>query len=272
MEVISQSNSIGAEIRGIDLSTNLSDAEFEQVNQAFLDYQIIFFRDQLLSHQQYCDFASRFGPLKDYLFVDGIDGYPFITEIVKTKTDTEGFGCFWHSDSTYLALPPKATMLYAQQLPPRGGDTLFSDMYAVYRDLSDGMKKLLTPLNAVNSANVFSRNEDIYDEVKSKNSDKIDQQAIHPVVRTHDETGKQSIFVNSIHTLYLDGMTREESAPILDYLYDRVQTPEYTFRLRWEPNTLAIWDNRCTQHYAINDYHGHRRVMHRIIVEGGCPQ
>ena len=272
MEVIPQSNSIGAEIRGVDLSESPTDAEFKQINQAFLDYQIIYFRDQNLSHQQYNDFASRFGPLKDYLFADGIDGFPFITEIVKTETETESFGSFWHSDSTYLELPPKATLLYARQVPPKGGDTLFSDMYAAYDDLSDGMKNMLASLNAVNSASLFSRDEDIYEAVKSKNSDKINQQAIHPVIRTHDETGRKSVYVNGIHTLCLEGMTPQESMPILSYLYDQVPKPEYTFRLHWQEDTLAIWDNRCAQHYAVNDYHGYRRVMHRIIVEGERPQ
>jgi taurine dioxygenase len=272
VEVIPQSNSIGAEIRGINLSENLDDAVFEHINQAFLDYQIIFFRHQKLSHQQYNDFASRFGPLKDYLFANGIDGFPFITEIVKTETETESFGSFWHSDSTYLELPPKATMLYARQVPPKGGDTLFSDMYAVYEGLSDGMKKMLATLKAVNSASVFSRDENIYEAVKSKNSDKKDQQAIHPVIRTHDETGRKSVYVNGIHTLCFDGMTAEESMPILGYLYNQVARPEYSFRLHWQENTLAIWDNRCTQHFAVNDYHGYRRVMHRIIVEGESPK
>jgi taurine dioxygenase len=272
VEVIPQSNTIGAEIRGVDLSENLTDTVFKQINQAFLDYQIIFFRDQDLSLQQYNDFASRFGPLKDYLFADGIDGFPFITEIVKTETETESFGSFWHSDSTYLQLPPKATMLYARQVPPKGGDTLFSDMNAAYEDLSNGMKEMLAPLKAVNSASVFSRDEDIYEAVKSKNSDKKDQQAIHPVIRTHDETGRKSIYVNGIHTLRLEGMTPKESIPILSYLYDQVSRPEYSYRLHWQENTLAIWDNRCTQHYAVNDYHGYRRVMHRIIVEGECPR
>ena len=272
MEVIPQSSALGAEIRGIDLSVNLTDVLFEQVNKAFLDYQIIFFRDQKLSHQQYNDFASRFGPLKDYLFADGIDGFPFITEIVKTETETESFGSFWHSDSTYLELPPKVTMLYARQVPPKGGDTLFSDMYAAYRDLSDGFKKVLEPLNAVNSASVFSRDEDIYEEIKSKNSDKKNQQAIHPVIRTHDETGRKSVYVNGIHTLCIESMSPEESLPILSHLYQQVSRPEYTFRLHWEENTLAMWDNRCTQHFAINDYHGYRRVMHRIIVEGERPR
>jgi len=272
VEIIPQSSTIGAEVRGLDLSVELSDQQCQQVNQTFLDYQIIFFRDQDLSSQQYNDFALRFGPLKDYLFADGVDGFPFITEIVKTETETESFGSFWHSDSAYMELPPKITMLYARQIPAQGGDTLFADMYAAYDELSPGLKVTLESLNAVNSASVVPRDEDIYEAVKSKNSDKHDQFAIHPVIRSHDETGKKSLYVNSIHTLGFEGMTREESLPLLSYLYEQVTRPEYSFRLRWAKNTLAMWDNRCTQHFALNDYHGHRRVMHRIIVEGGYPK
>jgi len=271
VEVIPQSSIIGAEIRGIDLS-NLSATGHDRINQALLDHQVIFFRDQVLSHRQFCDFAERFGPLQDYLFADGVDGYPYITEIVKTESETESFGDFWHSDSTYLERPPKITLLYARQLPPRGGDTLFADTYAAYEDLSDGLQACLGELNAINSASVVPRDENIYAEVKSRNSDKKDQQAIHPVIRSHDETGRKSLFVNSIHTLAFEGMTRRESLPLLHYLCARVEQPEYSFRLRWHENTLALWDNRCTQHYALNDYHGFRRVMHRIIVEGERPR
>jgi taurine dioxygenase len=272
VEVIPQTSTLGAEIRGVDLSQSLSDSLFADINQAFLDYQVIYFPEQKLTHQQYYNFAECFGPLRDYMFADGIDGFPYITEIVKTETETESFGSFWHSDSAYLDLPPKITMLYARQVPPKGGDTLFSDMYAAYQDLSEGMKAALDQLKAVNSASVVPRGEDIYEAVKSKNSNQYTQQAIHPVIRTHDETGRKSIYVNHIHTLEIEGMTREESMPILNYLYDLVQKPEYSFRLNWEVDTLTMWDNRCTQHYALNDYHGHRRVMHRIIVEGEQPR
>ena len=272
MQVIPQSSSIGAEVRGLDLAAELSDAQFEQVNQTFLDYQIIFFREQKLSSQQYNDFAQRFGRLKDYMFANGIDGFPFITEIVKTETERESFGSFWHSDSAYTELPPKITMLYARQIPPRGGDTLFADMYAAYDDLSTGLKASLESLQAINSASVVPRDEDIYQEVKSKNSAQRDQFAIHPVIRRHDETGRKALYVNGIHTLSFEGMTRAESLPLLAYLYQQVTRPEYSFRLRWQQDTLAMWDNRCTQHYALNDYHGYRRVMHRIIVEGERPR
>ena len=271
MEAIPQSSTLGAEILGVDLSAELSDSQIETINQAFLEYQVIYFRNQHLTPDQYCNFASRFGPLKEYMFAEGVDGHPYITEIIKTESETESFGSFWHSDSVYLEIPPKITMLYARQVPARGGDTLFADVYAAFDGLSDGLKSQLESLLAVNSASVVSRDEDIYEAVKSKNADKKNQQAVHPVIRTHDETGKKAIYVNSIHTLRFDGMSRDESLPLLNYLYEQVQRPEYCYRLNWEANTLAMWDNRCTQHYALNDYHGYRREMHRIIVEGGRP-
>ncbi len=272
MEVIPQSSCLGAEVRGVDLSKPLDAATQDAINQAFLEHQVIFFRGQQLSPQDYCDFAGGFGPLQDYLFADGMDGFPFITEIIKTETETESFGSFWHSDSAYLERPPKITMLYAREVPPHGGDTLFADMYAVYENLSEGLKATLALLRAVNSASVVPRDEDIYAEVKSKNSELRDRQAIHPVIRTHDETGRKALYVNGIHTLGFDGMTREESLPLLGFLCQQVTRPEYSFRLRWEPDTLAMWDNRCTQHYALNDYHGYRRVMHRLIVGGEPPR
>jgi taurine dioxygenase len=224
-----------------------------------------------LTPQQYNDFAEGFGPLQDYMFVEGPGGLPYITEIVKTETETESFGSFWHSDSAYLERPPKITMLYARQVPARGGDTQFADTYALHDDLSDGLKRTLASLKAVNSASVVPRDEDVYQEVRSRNADQHEKSATHPVIRTHGETGRKAVYVNSIHTLAFEGMTRDESLPLLEYLYALVSRPEYGFRLRWEANTLAMWDNRCTQHYALNDYHGYRRVMHRIIVEGEKP-
>jgi len=272
VEIIPQSSVIGAEIRGLNLSAGLDDDSFAQLNQALLDYQVLLFREQKLSAQQYNDFARRFGRLKDYLFAEGMEGFPYITEIVKTETETEGFGSFWHSDSAYTERPPKITMLYAREVPPRGGDTLFADMYAIYDDLSAGLKSTLGSLRAINSASAVARDEDIYQAVKSKNSAKSSQFAIHPVIRRHDETGRKAVYVNGIHTLNFEGLTRAESLPLLEYLFRQVTRPEYSLRLRWQADTLALWDNRCTQHYALNDYHGYRRVMHRIIVEGPVPQ
>jgi taurine dioxygenase len=150
VEIIPQGSSFGAEICGLDLSQPLDDEGFEGLNRAFLDYQVLFLRGQRMSPRQYQDLALRFGRLAEYLFADGLEGFPYITEIVKTEDETRGFGDFWHSDSTYLESPPKITMLYARQLPPRGGDTLFSNMYAVYDALSPGLRTLLESLVAVN--------------------------------------------------------------------------------------------------------------------------
>lgn len=272
MEIIPQSSVIGAEVRGLDLSASLDVDSFARLNQAFLDHQILFFRDQQLSAQQYNDFAATFGPLKDYLFAEGMDGFPYITEIIKTETETESFGSFWHSDSAYTERPPKITMLYAREVPARGGDTLFADMYTLYDDLSAGLKSTLASLRAINSASVVPRDEDIYQAVKSKNSVKSNQFAVHPVIRSHDESGRKALYVNGVHSLSFEGLSRAESLPLLEYLFRQVTRPEYSFRLRWQADTLAMWDNRCTQHYALNDYHGYRRVMHRIIVEGPVPR
>ena len=149
---------------------------------------------------------------------------------------------------------------------------MFADMYTLYDDLSAGLKSTLGSLRAINSASVVPRDEDIYQAVKSKNSAKSGQFAVHPVIRRHDETGRRAVYVNGIHTLGFEGLTRAESLPLLEYLFDQVSRPEYSFRLRWQADTVAMWDNRCTQHYALNDYHGFRRVMQRIIIEGPVPE
>ena len=272
MQVIPQNSVLGAEIRGLDLSQPLDEAAHERLNRAFLDHQVLFFRDQRLSPAQYTDFGASFGKLIDYMFVEGMAEFPYITEIIKTETETESFGSFWHSDSAYIERPPKITMLYARELPPRGGDTLFADTYALCDEMSDGMRATLETLRAVNSASVVSRDEDAYIETRSRNSAASNQSATHPVIRRHGETGRPAVYVNSIHTLGFEGMSRAESLPLLEYLYRLVERPERHFRLRWETDTLAMWDNRCTQHYALNDYHGYRRVMHRLIVEGERPR
>ena len=271
VEVIPQSSAIGAEIRGVDLSQPVSDSLYTEINDAFLANQVVFFRNQTLTPQNYLDFASRFGRPIEYMFDAGVDGYPMITKIVKTEDSAESFGSYWHSDSTYLERPPKATFLYAQQVPARGGDTLFIDMYGAFEQLSGGMKSLLESQQAIYTAALFSRNEFTYTGMKGRNSEQREVKAVHPVVRTHDETGRKSLYVNETHTLSFENMTREESLAILGYLYQHVKRPEFSFRLRWEVGTLTIWDNRCTQHYALNDYHGQRREMLRIIAEGGVP-
>ncbi len=268
---------LGAVIRGADLSQPLGQQRFAEIHDAFLKHLVIFLEDQELTPDQLLAFARRFGPIVNYPFVQDMDGHPGITEVIKTETDTLNFGGLWHSDTTYLPTPPLGSVLYARELPPRGGDTLFANMYLAYDALSDGMKTMLAPLRAVCTAalraqgNVNAR-ERLADQTgKSQNRDMLDMEADHPVIRTHPETGRKAIYVSSAHTSHFAGMTRAESAPILHFLFEHMSRPEFTCRYRWKVGALALWDNRCAQHYALNDYQGYRRLMHRVTIEGDTP-
>jgi taurine dioxygenase len=184
------------------------------------------------------------------------------------------FGGIWHSDTTYLELPPMGTMLVAREVPPVGGDTLFANQYLAYEALSDGMKKLLDGLCAVNSSAKANTTRTREDRIKSDPSRRPNDDFIaeHPVVRTHPETGRKALYVNVGHTVRFSGMTEEESAPLLDYLFRHQTRPEFTCRFAWRVGSLAFWDNRAAQHNPINDYHGYRRVMHRITLAGDKPR
>jgi taurine dioxygenase len=232
------------------------------------------FRDQSLEPAQFLYLARRFGEPVEYPFVKGLDGFPQITPVFKLEHEKVNFGGLWHSDTTYLERPPAATMLIARETPARGGDTLFANMYLAYETLSDGMRRMLDGLVAINSsakADVAKLRED-----RSKDSGNTETRqeyaAEHPVVRTHPETGRKALYVNGGHTLRFKDMSVEESAPLLSYLCQHMVRPEFTCRFRWEPGSIALWDNRCTQHNPVNDYHGHRRVMHRVTLAGNAPR
>lgn len=273
MDVIAQSGALGAEIRGVDLSRPVDEARGRKIQQAFLDHQVIFFRHQQLDPHTVLAVATRFGEPADYPFAEGLRECPLVTELVKAEHETINFGGEWHSDTTYLANPPKATVLYAKQVPDVGGDTIFADMYAGYERLSNGMKALLQPLRGINTAGLLPRvKRDGYAAMTGRNVDKLDMSAEHPVVRTHDETLRHALYINETHTERFSGMTRAESLPLIVQLTRQAVAPERCFRLRWQTGTLTVWDNRCTQHYAINDYYGHRRVMYRVIVQGEPPR
>ena len=194
--------------------------------------------------------------------------------MLKLAEERVNFGGIWHSDTAYLDVPPMASMLIAREVPPAGGDTLFANMYLAYEALSDGMKRLLEGLRGVNSsasADVSKTRED-----RLKDSARADARqeyvATHPVVRTHPETGRKALYVNVAHTVGIEGLAREESAGLLDYLFRHQIKPEFTCRFRWRPRSIALWDNRCVQHNAVNDYQGHRRLMHRITLAGDKPR
>jgi len=273
MKVRRIAGALGAEIGGVDLRSLTGD-QVAEIRAAWLEHLVIFFRDQPLSPAEYMAFAKRIGKPIEYPLMKGISGFPEIVEVKKLEDEKVNFGGVWHSDTAYLEVPPMASMLVAREVPPHGGDTLFANQYLAYETLSEGMKRLLDPLVGVNSsakADVTRTREERLktDAREGKASELV---AEHPVVRTHPETGRKALYVNFAHTVRFRGMTDAESAPILGYLFEHQIRPEFTCRFSWEVGSLALWDNRCAQHNPVNDYHGHRRVMHRITLAGDRPR
>jgi taurine dioxygenase len=260
---------LGAEILDVDLSKSFSK---EKIREAFLEHQVIFFRDQTLDPAQFMAFARAMGRPIEYPFVKGIAGFPEVIEVKKLEHERHNFGGIWHSDTAYLDEPPMGSMLLAREVPPHGGDTLFASQYLAYESLSAGMKTLLSGLKAVNASTKANVTRTREDRIKEQGGSGKEYEAEHPVIRTHPETGRKALYVNSGHTVRFAGMSDEESAPLLEFLFRHQVKPEFTCRFSWRVGSLALWDNRCTQHNPVNDYHGHRRVMHRITLAGDKPK
>ena len=257
---------VGAEIHGVDLSEPLDDTTVGRVHQALLDHCAIFFRDQDITPDDQLAFAKRWGDVHLHPHIKGLPERPEIFEIVKDVDDLHTLGGEWHTDQMFTETPVRATMLYAKEVPPQGGDTLFPNAYLAYDALSDGMKDMLDGLFTINTYNMKKKRAAA---MQVNDIDEVPVQAKHPLIRTHAETGRKAVYISYAGiTRRIDGMTEAESAPILGYLRRHVTRPEFTCRFHWAEGTLGIWDNRCVQHLAINDYHGHRRVMHRITVAG----
>jgi len=265
---------LGAEIHGINLASELDSGTVAAIRRAFLDHLVIFFRDQELPPERFLAFARRLGTPVEYPLVKGIDGYPEIIRVAKLEDETVNFGGIWHSDTTYLEAPPMGTMLVAREVPPIGGDTLFANMYLAYETLSGGMKRLLEELKGISTSVKADATRTREDRIKSDPTTQSRHEFVaeHPVVRTHPETGRKALYVNVAHTVRFAGMTEAESAPILGYLFQHQVRPEFTCRFAWRAGSLAFWDNRATQHNPVNDYHGYRRVMHRITLAGDRPR
>lgn len=263
--------SLGAEIRGVDLR-HIDDATVSQIHQAFLEHKVIFFRNQQdITPQEYLGFANKLGKPVEYPFVKGIDGYPEIIQVLKREHETTNFGGVWHCDTLYLDEPPKATMLLAREIPPFGGDTLFADQVAAYDALSDGLKTTLENLRGINTSAKADASKTREDRIKDSGTKAADLVSCHPAVRTHPETGKKNLYVNTAHTARFDGWTEAESVPLLNYLFAHQVKPEFTCRFRWEVGSIALWDNRQVLHNPINDYHGYKRSMLRITLAGDKP-
>ncbi|MGE0312179.1 MAG: TauD/TfdA dioxygenase family protein [Lautropia sp.] len=273
IEVVRVAGALGAELRGVDLREPLSDAQLGAIRRAWLEHLVVFFRDQPLTPSQFLAFARRIGEPVEYPFVKGLDGHPEIIEVKKLEHETSNFGGIWHSDTVYLERPPMASMLLARELPPFGGDTLFANMYLAFETLSEGLRKTLSTLVAVHSSAKADVSRTREDRIRTDGRDAPSRTYLseHPVVRTHPETGRKALYVNVAHTQRFVGWTEDESRALLEYLYQHQVRPEHTCRFVWQPGSIALWDNRCTLHNPVNDYHGHRRVMHRITLAGERP-
>ena len=274
LDVRPLASALGAEIFGVDLSRRLDEQTVQALREALLEHVVIFFRDQDLGPHQLLALAERFGEVGEYPFVKGLPECPLVLPVIKEPHERANFGGIWHSDTAYLERPALGTLLYAVETPPVGGDTMFANMYLAFEALSEGMQRLLEGLRAVNVASkpaVLRTREGMHGRAGTA-ADVEATSAIHPVVRTHPETGRKSLYVNVAHTLRFEHMTEEESAPLLAYLFAHQIRPEFTCRFRWRPGSLAFWDNRASLHYPLNDYHGHRRVMHRVTLLGDRPR
>jgi taurine dioxygenase len=271
------SGALGAEISGVDLSRDLDASVIGEIRRALVENCVIFFRDQHLTPEQHLAFGRRFGELQIHDFVEGMADNEQILEVRKEENETRNFGGGWHSDVSYLEKPALGSVLYAREVPAYGGDTMFANQYLAYETLSDGLKDMLGEMRAMHSAR---KSYGLYapraaDKSRSSMGIRFTAEAHaevdHPVVRTHVESGRKCLYVHGGFTTRFQDMTEEESAPLLDYLYEHAVRPEFTCRFRWEKGSIAFWDNRCVQHNAINDYHGQCRVMHRVTIEGERP-
>ena len=263
---------VGAEIAGVDLTTPPSDLELTEIHRVFGEYGVVFFRDQHLTPEQHIDFAHCFGDINVNRFFATVPGYPMIAEVRKEPEQERNIGNGWHTDHSYDEAPALGSMLYAREVPRTGGDTLFASMYAAYEALSDGLKSTLEGLKALHSSrHVFgaeaqARRGDLNGRLR--NAELATQDAVHPVVIRHPDTGRKALYVNPGFTVRFDRWTEEESRALLDYLYRHAVRPEFTCRFHWQEGSLALWDNRSTWHFALNDYQGERRLLHRITING----
>ena len=274
LEIKRIAGALGAEIHGIDLTRVPSAGIVTQIRAALLEHLVVFFRDQHLTVAQFLAFARAVGKPIEYPLIRGLPDYPDVIEVTKLEHEKANFGGIWHSDTTYLEQPPMGSMLLAREVPPAGGDTLFANQYLAYETLSTGLRRMLEGVVAVNSSAKADATKTREDRVNKDGREDARKEylAEHPAVRTHPETGRKALYVNFGHTVRFKDMTEQESAPILDYLFQHTARPEFTCRFRWQAGSVALWDNRCTQHNPINDYHGFRRVMHRVTLAGDRPR
>ena len=274
LEIQPIAGALGAELYGVDLGADLDDATIAEIRQALLDHCVIFFRDQEFDAAQHKALARRFGTIFIHPNYYGLQVDPEILEIRREPGDTKVVGEDWHADTTMMAEPPMGAILYALEVPPYGGDTLFANQYLAYESLSEGMKRMLGGLRAVHSDRMVAGPAVNHAGRSTKaraDADWRETVNVHPVVRTHPETTRKLLYVNYSYTVGFEGMTEEESRPLLTYLMEHGNRPEFTCRFRWTKGAVAFWDNRCVKHLAVNDAQPFRRVMRRVQIAGDKP-
>ncbi len=267
---IQPQGAIGAEIHDVDLN-DLSEATLAELRIAYAQYGVLFFRDQQLTPEAHIELAQHWGKININRFFTPVENYPQIAEVRKEPDQKYNVGGGWHTDHSYDQIPALGSLLYAKEVPSHGGDTLFAGCVVAFDNLSEGMKDTLRSLRAVHSSrHVFGESASVPNDMSDMfgNADQATQDAVHPVVIRHPLSGREILYVNPGFTTHIEGWTVQESAPLLQFLYGHIARPEHTCRFHWQPGALAFWDNRATWHFAVNDYHGERRLMHRITVEG----
>jgi len=261
---------IGAEIRGVDLSRDVSNQQFDEIHRAFAEHMVVFFKDQQpIPPENQIALGRRFGELHAHPAAPTHPDYPEIFVIHTHKDSKIANGNTWHSDVSCDETPPLGTMLQLHQLPSNGGDTLFASMYAAYEALSDQMKAFLAPLQAVHESEHIYRGR--FSDRGVDDRDKVFPSAIHPIVRTHPVTGKKALYVNGAFTTRIKGLKKDESDTVLGFLVKLMAQERFQVRLKWAVNDMAFWDNRCAQHHAMWDYWPEERKGHRVTIKGDRP-
>ena len=276
LDIHPMTGTCGVEVFGIDLAEPLKPAVVCDIRKLLAERGVVFFRDQELSPEQHKSLGRQFGTLVSNPVYDHVPGHPEIMPVVKEAHDRYNIGDTWHSDMSYMEEPPLGSILYAREVPPFGGDTLWTNMSAAYEALPAAMKTMLEGRQALHSDRFLTERLQERNAGRSTRlrEDRVGKEisALHPVVRRHDESGAPALYVNYPFTWSLEGMSREESQPLLNQLIQHATRPEFCCRFRWRKGSLAFWDNRCTMHYACNDYQGYRREMHRITIAGQRPE